>query len=190
MAIRVIFSAILLSLLLQGCAAVAVVGVVGGASIATDNRSLGNLIDDQKIEIDAKAKLSKSKGLSSNTNLQVVSVNGSVLVVGQAPNSYLRDQAIKALNEVRGIKQLHNQIRISNKVAITTKANDVWLTSKVKTALFGTDKLDATNIKVVTENAEVFLMGLISQAEAELAVDIARNIGGVNRVFKVFEYIE
>jgi osmotically-inducible protein OsmY len=176
--------------LLQGCVAVAVVGVVGGASAATDNRSLGNQIDDQKIELDAHSKLADSDALSDNTNLQVISVNGSVLVVGQAPNSYLRDNAIKAINEVKGIKQLHNQIRISNTTSFTTKTNDVWLTSKVKTALFGSDELDAINIKVVTENGEVFLMGLVAKAKADIAVDIARNVGGVNRVFKIFEYMQ
>ncbi len=185
-----IISTISIAILLQGCMAAAVVGVVGGASVATDNRSLGNQIDDQKIELDANAMLRKNEGLNDNTNLQVVSVNGSMLVVGQAPNSYLRDQAIKALNEVKGVKQLHNQIRISNTLAFTTKTNDVWLTSKVKTALFGTKKLDATNIKVVTENAEVFLMGLVTQAQATEAVEIARNVNGVNRVFKIFEYID
>ncbi|MEH6597283.1 MAG: division/outer membrane stress-associated lipid-binding lipoprotein [Colwellia polaris] len=190
MAMKSIISTISIAILLQGCVAAAVVGVVGGASVATDNRSLGNQIDDQKIEIDAQAKLSKSDALSDNTNLQVISVNGSVLVVGQAPNSYLRDQAIKAINEVNGVKQLHNQIRISNTTSFTTKTNDVWLTSKVKTSLFGTDKLDATNIKVVTENGEVFLMGLVTKEQATSAVDIARNVGGVNRVFKIFEYVD
>ena len=136
MSIKSIVSIITLAVLLQGCVAAAVVGVVGEA-------------------------------LSDNTNLQVISVNGSVLVIGQAPNSYLRDQAIKAINEVNGVKQLHNQIRISNTTSFTTKTNDVWLTSKVKTSLFGTEKLDATNIKVVT----------------------ARNVSGVNRVFKIFEYV-
>lgn len=190
MSLKSIISTVTLAILLQGCVAAAVVGVVGGATVATDNRSLGNQIDDQKIEIDANAILNKSDALSDNTNLQVVSVNGSVLVIGQAPNSYLRDQAIKAINEIKGINRLHNQIRISNTTSFTTKTNDVWLTSKVKTALFGTDKLDATNIKVVTENGEVFLMGLVAKAEANIAVEIARNVGGVNRVFKIFEYVD
>lgn len=190
MSIKSIISTLVLVALLQGCVAAAVVGVVGGASVAADNRSLGNQIDDQKIELDAHAKLANSEALNNNTNLHVISVNGSVLVIGQAPNSYLRDQAIKAINEVNGINQLHNQIRVSNTTSFTTKSNDVWLTSKVKTALFGRDELDATNIKVVTENGEVFLMGLVTKAQADIAVDIARNVGGVNRVFKIFEYLK
>ncbi|MGB1263302.1 MAG: BON domain-containing protein [Cognaticolwellia sp.] len=190
MSIKSLISTVTLAALLQGCVAAAVVGVVGGASVATDNRSLGNQIDDQNIELNAHAKIADSKALNDNTNLHVYSVNGSVLVVGQAPNSYLRDQAIKAINEVNGVKQLHNQIRVSNTTAFTTKTNDAWLTSKVKTALFSHDKLDTTNIKVVTENAEVFLMGLVSEKQASIAVEVARNVGGVNRVFKIFEYIK
>lgn len=190
MTIKSIASVIILSAFLQGCVAVAVVGVVGGASVATDNRSLGNQIDDQKIEFDAHGELAKNKGLDDNANLQVISVNGSVLIVGQAPNSYLRDQAIKTITEINGIVQVHNQVRIGNTTSFTTKTNDVWLTSKVKTALFANDKLEASNIKVVTENGEVFLMGLISKSEADIAINIARNVGGVNRVFKIFEYIE
>ncbi len=174
---------------LQGCVTAAVVGVVGGATVISDNRSVGKLIDDQKIELTAHAKLAKVEGLSENTNLQVVSVNAKALIVGQAPNSYLKDLAIKTLNQVEGIEQIYDQIRIGNTVSITTQSNDVWLTSKVKTALFANDKVDATNIKVVTENGEVFLLGLINAEQGNEAVEVARNISGVNRVFKMFEYI-
>jgi len=176
--------------ILQGCVAAAVVGVVSGATVANDNRSLGKQVDDQTIELIAHTRLSKVKGLSDNTNLQVVSVNGKVLIVGQAPNSFLKDQALKVLNEIEEIEQIHDQIRISNSVSITTKSNDIWLTSKVKTALFGDDNVDATNIKVVTENAEVFLMGLVTKKQGDAAVEVARNISGVNRVFKMFEYLK
>lgn len=176
--------------LLQGCVAAAVVGVVGGATVANDNRSLGKQIDDHKIEFTAHARLADAKGLTENSNLQVVSVNAKVLIVGQTPNTYLKDLAIKTLNQVDGIEFIYDQIRISNTTSLTTRSNDVWLTSKVKTALFGSDNLDATNIKVVTENGEVFLMGLVSSKEAAEAVEIARHVGGVNRVFKMFEIIQ
>ena len=176
--------------ILQGCVAAAVIGVIGGASVANDNRSIGKQVDDQKIEIVAHSRLSEIEGLSDNTNLQVVSMNGKALIVGQSPNSYLKDLAIKTLNKIDGVEHIYDQIRISNTVSVTTKSNDIWLTSKVKTALFRSDDLDATNIKVVTENGEVFLLGLIKNNEANAAVEIARNVGGVNRVFKMFEYID
>ena len=175
--------------ILQGCAAAAVVTVVGGATMANDNRTLGTQIDDHGIEFAAHARLAEHEGIKDNANLQVVSVNGKVLIVGQTPNAFLRDEAIKILNNVKGIGHIYNQIRISNTTSFTTRSNDVWLTSKVKTALFTSDKLDATNIKVVTENGEVFLLGLINASEGDEAVNIARHVGGVNRVFKMFEYV-
>jgi len=175
---------------LQGCIAAAVVGVAGGATMASDNRTVGAQIDDQQIELTGYARLAKHQGINENANLQIVSMNGSILLVGQVPNTYLRDEAIKILKSVNRVQQIHNQVRIGNEISIATKSNDIWLTSKIKTALFSSDHLDALNIKVVTENAEVFLLGLVSQQEANEAVNIARNISGVNRVIKVFEYVK
>ena len=174
---------------LQGCAAVAVVAITTGASMATDRRSIGNQIDDQSIELEAYNEITKNKSLNDNTNLHVISVNGSVLVIGQAPNTYIRDQAIKIINDIDGVVRIHNQIRIGNLTSITTQTNDVWLTSKVKSALFSSDEVNGNTIKVITENAEVFLMGLVTKKEADNAINITRNISGVNRVFKAFEYL-
>jgi len=183
-------TAILLTLAtLQGCAAVAVVAVTTGASMATDRRSIGNQIDDQSIEVEAYNEITKNKILNDNTNLHISSVNGSVLIIGQAPNTLLKDQAIKILHNIGGITRIHDQIRIGNITSVTTQTNDVWLTSKVKTALFSSDKVNGNDIKVITENAEVFLMGIVSKKEADAAVNITRNISGVNRVFKAFEYL-
>ncbi|XQW84551.1 division/outer membrane stress-associated lipid-binding lipoprotein [Thalassotalea piscium] len=181
--------AVTTALLLQGCMAAAVIGVVGGATVVSDNRTIGTQLNDQQLEIEAHSALNKIEGLSKNTNLQVISVNGSVLIVGQAPNAYLKDLAVKTVEKIEGVRQIHNQIRISNLTALTTRSNDIWITSKVKTAIFKSDSLDATNVKVITENGEVFLMGLIRKEDGDKAVEIARNVGGVNRVFKMFEYM-
>lgn len=174
---------------LQGCAAVAVVAVTTGASMATDRRSIGNQIDDQSIEVAAYNELIKNKSLSENTNLHIISVNGSVLIIGQAPNTFLKDQAIKILHNISEIVRIHDQIRIGNTTSVITQTSDAWLTSRIKTALFSSDKVNGNDIKVITENSEVFLMGLVSKKEANAAVNIARNINGVDRVFKAFEYL-
>jgi osmotically-inducible protein OsmY len=184
-----IVSIILVASVLQSCAVATVVAITAGATMASDRRSFGNQIDDQSIEFSAHNNLAKQKALSENTNLHIVSVNGAVLIVGQAPNSYLRDLAVKTVSQVKGVLQVHDQIRIGSTTSITTQTNDIWLTSKVKSALFASDKVNAKDIKVVTENAEVFLLGLVSEKEAEYAIDITRNISGVSRVFKAFEYI-
>lgn len=174
---------------LQGCAVATVVAVTAGASMVADRRTFSKQIDDQSIEFIAHNELNKQKALSNNTNLHVISMNGTVLVIGQAPNSYLRDLAIKTIQDVPDIVTIHNQIRIGSTTAITTQSNDIWLTSKVKSALLANGEVNAKDIKVVTENSEVFLLGLVTQKEANIVVEITRNINGVSRVFKAFEYI-
>lgn len=174
---------------LQSCAVATVVAVTAGATMVADRRTFSKQIDDQSIEFVAHNELNKQKALSKNTNLHVVSMNGTVLVIGQAPNSYLRDLAIKTIQDVPDIVTIHNQVRIGSTTAITTQSNDIWLTSKVKSALLANGEVNAKDIKVVTENSEVFLLGLVTQQEADIVVEIARNINGVSRVFKAFEYI-
>ena len=180
---------LMLASALQGCAVATVVAVTAGVSMVADRRTFSKQIDDQSIEFIAHNELNKQKALSKNTNLHVVSVNGTVLVIGQAPNSYLRDLAIKIIQEVPDIVTIHNQVRISSTTAITTQSNDIWLTSRVKSAILANGKVNATDIKVVTENSEVFLLGLVTKEEADIVVGITRNINGVSRVFKAFEYI-
>lgn len=187
--ITILITTLLCISILQGCTAVAVVAITTGATMATDRRSIGNQIDDQTIEVEAYNEITKNKALSDNANLHISSVNGSVLIIGQAPSAYLKDQAIKIVNNIKGVVRIHNQIRIGNVTSVTTQTNDVWLTSKVKTALFRSDEVNGKDIKVITENGEVFLMGIVSTKEADAAVNITRNISGVNRVFKAFEYL-
>lgn len=174
---------------LQSCAVATVVAITAGATMVADRRTFSKQIDDQSIELRAHNEINKQKALSKNTNLHVVSMNGIVLVVGQAPTSYLRELAIKTIQEVPDIITIHNQVRISSTTAITTRSNDLWLTSKVKSALLNNGDVNAQDIKVVTENAEVFLLGLVTQKEADIVVEITRNISGVSRVYKAFEYI-
>ncbi|KGJ95305.1 BON domain-containing protein [Colwellia psychrerythraea] len=186
--VRIVGLLMLLSAL-QSCAVATVVAVTAGASMVADRRTFSKQIDDQSIEFVAHNELNKQKALSKNTNLHVVSMNGTVLVIGQAPNSYLRDLAIKTIQDVPDIVTIHNQVRIGSTTAITTQSNDIWLTSKVKSALLANGEVNAKDIKVVTENSEVFLLGLVTKQEADIVVEIARNINGVSRVFKAFEYI-
>ena len=180
---------LMLVTVIQGCAVATIVAITTGASMATDRRSIGNQIDDQTIELNAYNSLAEQKPISDNTNLNIFSVNSSLLIVGQAPNTYLKDLAVKTVSEIKGVTDIHNQIRIGSITSIATQTHDIWVTSKVKAALFTSDKVNGKDIKVVTENGEVFLLGIVSKKEADIAVEITRNISGVNLVFKAFEYL-
>lgn len=173
--------------LVQGCATAIVAGTVTAVSAANDPRTLGSQIDDNNIEVKASVELGKDDGIDKHTNLNVVSYNGVVLVVGQAPNQFLIDSAIKIINSIEGVKTVHNQIKIGTPVSFTTSSNDVWITTKVKTDLLTDETVKGHDIKVVTENKEVFLMGVVTPEQASKAALIASKVSGVERVIKVFE---
>ena len=175
--------------LLQGCAAAVVAGTASAVTAANDRRTIGSQIDDNNIEIKASIALSEVERLEKFANISAVSVNGIVLLVGQVSNEEMRNEAQRTIEGVSGIRKIHNQIRIGSNTGITTQTHDSWLTSKVKAQLLTAKDISSNNIKVVTENAEVFLMGLVSNSESTQAVNIARNVSGVERVIKVFEYL-
>jgi osmotically-inducible protein OsmY len=176
-------------LLLQGCAAAVVAGTASAVTAANDRRTIGSQIDDNNIEIKASIAISEVKRLEKYAHINAISVNGIVLLVGQVTSQEMKSEAQRTVEGIPGIRKIHNQIRIGSNIGITTQTHDSWLTSKVKTQLLTAKNISSNNIKVVTENAEVFLMGLVSDSEASQAVNIARNVSGVERVIKMFEYI-
>ena len=175
--------------LLQGCAAAVVAGTASAVTAANDRRTIGSQIDDNNIEIKASIAISEVERLEKSARVNAISVNGIVLLVGQVANQEMKNEAQITVEAIAGIRKIHNQLRIGSNIGITTQTHDSWLTSKVKAQLLAAKDISSNNIKVVTENAEVYLMGLVSQDEANRAVNIARNVSGVERVVKVFEYI-
>ncbi|WP_144211974.1 BON domain-containing protein [Shewanella donghaensis] len=176
--------------LLQGCAGVVMVGAVGGAKMVNDERSMSTQISDTNADFNISSALSQHQDIHNQTNITGVVLNSNVLMIGQSPNSMLRDKAVKVVQELEIGGRLHNQIRIGNPTSFTTRSNDTWVTTKVKTRMLNEKTLDMTRVKVVTENGEVFLLGLIEREQADIAVEIARNTSGVRKVIKVFEYVE
>jgi osmotically-inducible protein OsmY len=176
--------------MLQGCAGAVMVGAVSGAKMANDERSMSTQISDTNTDFVIASALSKHDDLNHQTNIAAIVMNNNVLMIGQAPNSMLRDKAIKVVQELQIGGKIHNQIRIGTPTSFTTRSNDTWVTTKVKGRMLNEKSLDITRVKVITENGEVFLLGLIDRKQADLAVEIARNTAGVRKVIKVFEYTE
>ncbi|BDM66030.1 BON domain-containing protein [Shewanella sp. NFH-SH190041] len=176
--------------LLSGCAGVVAVGAVGGTVMANDERSLRTQLDDTNADFEIASALSAHQDLKNQTNITGVVMNGNTLLIGQAPNSMLRDKAIRVVKQLKLGGKLHNQIRIGNPTSFTTRSNDAWITTKVKGRMLHQDGLDISKIKVITENGEVFLLGLVNRQEANQAVEVTRNTAGVRKVIKVFEYTD
>lgn len=172
---------------IQGCAVLVVGAGVGAASAAHDRRTLGVQLDDKTAASRISVALSEVEALKA-ASITVQVFNGTALLVGQAPTNELIQLAQQTASSVKNIKKLHNQIRLGRPISTSDAAHDVWLASKVKTQLLADKRVDGLNIEIEVEHGEVFLMGLVNQQEANIAVDIARNIEGVKQVVKAFEY--
>jgi len=179
---------LLTTLLLQSCAGLIIGAGMGAVSIAHDRRTIGTQVDDTTSASRISIALSSDNALKEQTNITVQVFNGTALLVGQAPTQALLQQAQKLASSVQNIKKLHNQIRLGMPIPASILAHDVWLASKIKTKLLSDKRIDGLHIEIEVENGEVFLMGLVSEKESIIAIDITRNIKGVKQVIKAFEY--
>lgn len=180
------FAVILTSLaMLNGCAVVATGAAAVGIKSIADPRTIGSQIDDQTIEMKANAKLGNDDKLK-DFRLRTVSYDQKVLLIGQVPDEQLRQRAKEIIDDTNGVVKIFNQIRLTSQAGLSVQVSDSWITSQVKLKLAADDDVRASHIKVVTENGEVFLLGLVGSEQADKAVEIARNVKGVERVIKAF----
>lgn len=152
-------------------------------------RTFGIVIDDQRIETTVHVNLRKASESLREAHIGVVSFNGVVLLVGQVSSPDDRENATQIANAVQNVRQVHNELTVSGATSLPARTNDNWLTSKIKTKYAFRGDVEASRIKVVTEAGTVFLLGLVTREEADIAVDIARNTGGVQKIVRVFEYL-
>ena len=191
--VRALLMVILTASLLGGCAAVIVGGAAIGASAVHERRSVSTMMDDEGIEWKVGSALSGDKSLDSQSHINVISVNGVVLLVGQTPTAALHQQATNLAQGVENVRIVHNELVIAAPNSYMTRTSDSYITSKVKTSLFnvkGHDDFDPTRVKVVTENGTVYLMGILYRSEAAGAARQASRVGGVQKVVKLFEYLD
>lgn len=176
---------------LQGCLATAVVGGAAVATkVATDPRTAGRQLDDETLEEKVAYNLNKDQQLNSEARINVVSYNGKVLLIGQVPNDFSKDSASSIATGVEGVSTVYNEVRIGPKIGVAQISKDSWITTKVKSKLFVNGSVKATDVKVITENGEVFLMGNLSSSQADAAANVARHVDGVVKVVKVFTYVQ
>jgi osmotically-inducible protein OsmY len=171
----------------SGCAPV-VVGAVGvSAMAAADRRTVGAQAGDTEIELRASSRMSDA--IKGSKGVAVTSFNGRVLLTGQVPDEAAKADAERAVRQIPGVKEVHNELETAMRVSFSTTANDSAITARVKAGFVEQKVLSANAVKVVTENGVVYLMGLVTQREGPAYSAVASRVPGVRRVVTLFEYI-
>ncbi len=174
--------------LLSGCAPLLVGGaVVGGAMVATDRRTAGSQIDDEAIELKANNRMNDAFG--ERARISTTSYNRMVLLTGEVPNEGDKTTAEQTVARVDNVQSVVNELSIGPINTFGEKARDAITTAKVKASLIDAKDVFANSIKVVTHRGTVYLMGRVTEREATRASEIARGVGGVVKVVRVFEVL-
>lgn len=178
--------------LLEGCAAAVVGGVVAGAATVHERRSPGTMVDDQNIELQALALGFNNPDIGGHSSISVTSYNLVALLTGQAQTQQVSDRFAELVSRLPKVRRVVNEVSIGPSESLVQESQDTLLTSRVKIAIAGVDipGFDLTRVKVVTEAGIVYLMGLVTGAEADAAVEKARYVSGVKKVVRIFEYID
>lgn len=173
---------------LGGCAAVLLGGAfVGGSLVVMDRRSSGTQLDDEAIELKSGNRIGEAIG--DRGHVSVTSYNRIVLVTGEVPTEAEKAKVEQAVGRVDNVRSIVNELAVGFASSIGTRSNDTLITSKVKASLVDAKDLQAITIKVITERGIVYLMGVVSEREAKRAADVARGVGGVTKVVRVFDIV-
>lgn len=184
---------ILLAMLAQALAGCAAAVVGGGAVAAHDRRTVGTVFDDQNAEYRVIDQVYSSPEIGEESHIKVEVYEGVVLLMGETDNEARRELAGRLAGEVDHIERVVNEIQIEESATLGDRVNNTWLTAKVNTALVRENPMpgfDATRIKVISSNHTVYLMGLVTREEGDAVAEVTRNVSGVERVVKVFNYFE
>ena len=187
------FRASTLILLFISCSCTTIlVQTTGEEGILEDpgERTAGAMLEDQSIETKVKVNMRSQEPAFRQSSFDVISHNGVVLLVGQVESKTLKNRATKIASKASSkVRRIHNELEVAGRTSLISRTNDTWIATKVRTLLYTNDEVPSDQVRVIAENGAVYLMGLISQAEGDNAANLARNISGVTKVVKVFEYI-
>jgi osmotically-inducible protein OsmY len=154
-------------------------------------RTIGSKIDDSLIETKVAVNVAKANpDLDKGSHIVVSSYNGVVLLAGQTPRADLKSLAEQTAGQVQRVKKVHNELQVMQPSSILARNNDAWLTTKIKTSMLGDANVPGSRIKVITENGIVYLLGLVTQNEANAATNVVQGVSGVQKIVKLFEYID
>ena len=180
-------SSLLLLSALSACAPLMIAGVAGTALVASDRRTSGAQLEDETIELRAQARIRDNLG--ERVHVNVTSFNRQVLLTGEVTAEKDRQGVLQLVERIENVKSVVNELSVMPLTNLSERSNDLLITAKVKASFVDSKDLFASAFKVVVERGVVYLMGRVTQREANSATQRARNVGGVNKVVRLFEVI-
>lgn len=178
------------SLLLQGCIAAVAGGAMVATNTVTDPRSVGTQVDDGTLELRVENAINKDGQLRKEARISATAYQGVVVLAGQVPNQDLQTRAKQIAEGVEGVRRVHNELRLGNPIGLDVAASDTWVTTKVRSQILTSSQVKSSNIKINTENGEVFLLGLVTRQAGQTAAQIASQTAGVKKVITAFDYVD
>lgn len=172
---------------LQGCFPMVAAGVTSGVMAAVDRRSVGTQTEDESLEWKANARVGEKLGEKSHFNF--TSFNRKVLITGEVPSSEAKAEAERLVAAIANVNGVYNELAVGPVSAFSERSNDAFITSKVKSRSLDSGKFNPIQVKVVTEAGVVYLLGLLTQPEADAAINVARTTAGVKKVVNLIEII-
>ncbi len=172
---------------LQACAPLMVGGMVGGAMVASDRRTSGMQLEDENIELKAANRIREMVG--GRVHVNATSYNRQVLLTGEVPNEQDRQYVGKLIGEVENVRAVLNELTLAPNSSLTDRSTDALITAKVKAQMVDSKDIFANAYKIVTERGVVYLMGRVTQREADRATEVARQVSGVKKVVRSFEIL-
>jgi osmotically-inducible protein OsmY len=182
-----LFALAVVTLTLQGCIPLAATGIGATVLMAGDRRSTGVYVEDENIEWKARGRLLERY---KDTHVNVTSFNLTVLLTGEVPTEQMKQEIGDSVRSIASVKGVQNELTVGGNSAYTSRTNDTFITTNVKTRFINNGKFSINHVKVVTEAGTAFLMGIVTNEEADAATELARTTSGVSRVVKVFEYTD
>jgi len=174
---------------LQACVfAVGAAAGAAGVAIVYDHRKIEKILLDEHIARKIADSIHADPELNAHSHIEVNCFNQIVLLTGETTSPEFREHIIDIANHVPNVKRIYNQINIKGLSSKLTEASDTWITTKIKSQMLATKGLQSSTVKVVTDNGAVYLMGSVTHDQADITVNIARQVSGVQRVIKIFQY--
>ncbi|TFH88080.1 BON domain-containing protein [Billgrantia azerbaijanica] len=175
---------------LAGCTTVTGVTNPGTIDENYGERTLGTKVEDESIETKIVHNLRRTDARLDDARINVDAYNRVVLLTGQVPSEELREMATDVARNVRNVRDVHNELSVAGNLPATQRLADTWLNTRIRTSLATDESIDSSRLRIITENASVYVMGIVTRAEADRIVNAISGIGGVQRIVKVFDYLD